>query len=78
MSTDDHALSALSESLADLKDFLRSEDELLERPTVKRFYDLWLSDFMLDEQRQHSRLVFTDGPVAAVDLKYQAAELLHW
>jgi hypothetical protein len=66
----------LSEILVELKAFLVQYDALLKRATVKRFFDDWLKDVLLDATGEHPKLMISENREAKKQLKADAAALL--
>jgi hypothetical protein len=64
--------SALSGTLVDVKRFLVQHDQMMKRPDVKRFYDKWLTDQLLDWDGEHSRLRVINSVEAIAELKIDA------
>lgn len=64
--------SALSGTLVDVKRFVVEHDQMMKRPDVKRFYDKWLTDQLLDWDGYHSRLRVINCVEAVAELKSDA------
>jgi hypothetical protein len=72
------AYDKVSPLLANLRAFLLRNDNLLERPKVKRFFSDWLNDPSLEETGQHSKFGFSDGLQNWAVLRNDAENYLVW
>ena len=67
-----------SQWLMQLKELILVNDQLLEKPGIKKFYDEWLNDSGIDNCQEHTRFSgVADIPAAMAKLKVDS-DCLRW